>query len=88
MRLGGRQPNWVQAKQPSIILSSAAGYVADNAKTTCMFTVDLGQLGDPANGCGKDFFANWRCGNDQNVHKFYLPVEASGKPAVLSCPAP
>jgi hypothetical protein len=77
------QPNLVKDGNATAALTSGC----DNAKSTCMFTVDLAQLGDPANGCGKDFVANWRCGNDQNVHKFYLPVEASGKSVVLSCPA-
>ena len=58
------------------------------AKTTCMFAVDADKLGDPANGCGKDFIANWRCGSDPKVHRFYLTGEPSGRSALLSCPAP
>ena len=60
----------------------------ENAKSTCMFTVDVAQLGDPANGCSKDFTANWRCGSDQNVHSFYVTAEASGRSALLSCLVP
>jgi hypothetical protein len=53
-----------------------------------MFDVDVLQLGDPAPGCGKDFTASWRCGGDPTVHKFFLSPEASGRSALLSCPAP
>ena len=78
------QPNLVKAGNATDLLAGAC----DNAKTTCMFSVDATQIGDPANGCAKDFTANWRCGSDQNVHKFYLTAEASGRSALLNCPAP
>jgi hypothetical protein len=78
------QPNLVKDGNAAAALTSDC----DKAKTTCMFVVDAGQLGDPANGCSKDFIATWRCGSDQNVQKFYLPAEAHGKSAVLRCPAP
>ena len=78
------QPNLVKAGNATALLAGAC----DNAKTTCMFSVDATQIGDPANGCAKDFTANWRCGSDQNVHKFYLTAEASGRSALLNCPAP
>jgi hypothetical protein len=77
------QPNLVKDGNATALLVGAC----DNAKTTCTFTVDAAQISDPANGCAKDFTATWRCGSDQNVHKFYLPGEAHGKSAVLSCPA-
>ena len=77
------QPNLVKDGNATALLVGAC----DNAKTTCIFTVDAAQIRDPANGCAKDFTATWRCGSDQNVHKFYLPGEAHGKSAVLSCPA-
>ena len=60
----------------------------DATKATCLFIVDAVKLGDPASGCGKDFTARWRCGNDQKVHDFFLAAEAAGRTAVLSCPAP
>jgi hypothetical protein len=78
------QPNLVKVGNATTALTSGC----ENAKGTCVFTVDAAQIGDPANGCGKDFMANWRCGSDQSVHKFYLPAEASGKSVVLSCPPP
>ena len=76
--------NLVKVGNVTAALTSAC----DKAKTTCLFAVDAVKLGDPANGCGKDFVANWRCGSDQKVHQFYLPAEASGRSALLSCPAP
>jgi hypothetical protein len=78
------RPNLVKVGNFTAALTSAC----DKAKTTCLFTVDAVQLGDPAPGCGKDFIANWRCGNDPKVHQFYLTVEANGRQALLSCPAP
>jgi hypothetical protein len=78
------QTNTVKFGNVTAALVSAC----DKVKTTCAFEVDVGQLGDPANGCPKDFIANWRCGDDQNPHRFYLPAEANGRSAMLSCPAP
>jgi len=78
------RPNLVKVGNATAALTSAC----DNAETTCSFAVDAVQLGDPADGCGKDFVANWRCGSDQKVHQFYLPAEASGRSALLSCPVP
>jgi hypothetical protein len=78
------KPNLVQVGNVTAALTSAC----DKATTTCLFAVDAVQIGDPANGCGKDFVANWRCGSDQKLHQFYLPPEASGRSALLSCPAP
>ena len=78
------KPNLVKVGNATPLLVGAC----DNAKTTCIFTVDATQIGDPANGCAKDFTATWRCGSDQNVHKFYLTAEAHGRSALLNCPAP
>ena len=78
------KPNLVKVGNFSAALTSTC----DKAKTNCLFAVDAVQIGDPADGCSKDFVANWRCGGDQTVHQFYLPAEASGRSAVLSCPAP
>jgi hypothetical protein len=60
----------------------------DATRSTCTFPVDVTVIGDPANGCGKDFVATWRCGNEQKAHQFYLSAEASGRKALFSCPAP
>jgi hypothetical protein len=76
--------NLVKIGNATAALTSAC----DRAKSTCLFAVDAVQIGDPADGCSKDFIANWRCGGDQKVHQFYLPPEANGRSAMLSCPAP
>jgi hypothetical protein len=78
------KPNRVKVGNVTAALVSAC----DKAKTTCLFAVDAVQIGDPADGCSKDFIANWRCGSDQKVHQFYLTTEANGRSALLSCPAP
>jgi hypothetical protein len=78
------KPNLVKVGNVTAALTSTC----DKAKTTCLFDVDAVQIGDPANGCAKDFIANWRCGSDQTVHQFYLTAEAHGRSALLSCPAP
>lgn len=57
------------------------------AKSSCAFAVDVNKIGDPADGCGKDFVASWRCGGDPKVHQFYLAAESNGRSALLSCPA-
>ena len=66
--------------------TSAVAKACDMAKTSCVFAVDADKVGDPATGCGKDLAVSWRCGGDSEVHKFYLPAEASGRSALLSCP--
>jgi len=43
---------------------------------TCVFTIDVRQLGDPANSCPKDFAVKWRCGTATEVLWKYLPGEA------------
>jgi hypothetical protein len=75
----------------SVAAGNATAIVAkacDATRATCMFPVDVTKIGDPADGCGKDFVASWRCGNEQKVHQFYLSAEASGRTALFSCPAP
>jgi len=76
--------NTVKAGNATIALAQAC----DSAKASCIFDVDDKKLGDPATGCGKDFIASWRCGGDPKIHQFFLPVEASGRSALLSCPEP
>jgi hypothetical protein len=68
--------------------TAALTKACDTAKASCIFDVDDKELGDPATGCGKDFIASWRCGSDPQVHQVFLPAEASGRSALLSCPAP
>jgi hypothetical protein len=78
------RPNLVKIGNYTAALTSAC----DKTKGACSFAIDADKMGDPANGCGKDFIANWRCGGDQKIHQVYLPVEAHGRSALLICPAP
>jgi hypothetical protein len=68
--------------------TAALAQACDKAKSSCIFDVDAAKLIDPATDCGKDFIASWRCGSDLQVHRVFLPAEASGQSALLSCPAP
>jgi hypothetical protein len=52
---------------------------------SCLFVVDVIKLGDPANGCGKDFQVSWRCGVQPRLRQFYLPAEADRATALISC---
>jgi hypothetical protein len=68
--------------------TAALAKACDTARASCIFGVDAAKLIDPATNCGKDFIASWRCGSDPQVHQVFLPAEASGRSALLSCPAP
>jgi hypothetical protein len=68
--------------------TAALAQACDTAKASCMFNVDPAKVDDPATDCGKDFNASWRCGGDPLVRRVFLPAEASGRSALLSCPAP
>jgi hypothetical protein len=68
--------------------TAALAQACDTAKASCIFEIDSAKIGDPATDCGKDFNAGWRCGGDPLVHRVVLPAEASGRSALLSCPAP
>jgi len=67
--------------------TAVASLTCNDTDVICPVIVDLIRLGDPASGCGKDFTVSWRCGADQTVHQVYLPAEASGKIAWVSCQA-
>ena len=53
-----------------------------NNQRQCNYRVDYTILGDPARGCGKDFVAQWRCGNGP-VQSTSVPGEA-GRGSVIS----
>ena len=61
---------------------------ACNGRESCDYTVDVVKLGDPANGCGKDFTADYACRPGDQPHKAALPGEAGlGSHALLTCAA-
>jgi peptidoglycan/LPS O-acetylase OafA/YrhL len=71
---------------PFFLQSRAVAQVCRN-KAACEFTVDVHKLGDPANGCAKNFLVIWRCSRDPSVrHVEELRAEAGlGSIAHLSC---
>ena len=56
---------------------------ACNGKMKCNFKVDVGRLGDPANGCAKDFVALYQCGA-KTSSSVRVHGEANGKTVALS----
>jgi hypothetical protein len=76
-------------KPAHIIPGNATAFVAKtcNTKGTCTFVVDVSAIGDPANGCSKDFTVSWRCGPAAPVNQINVPATAEGKQVMLACPA-
>ena len=56
-----------------------------DALATCDYAVSNQTLGDPTPGCGKDFKVTYTCGENPTVVTAFVPAEASGKTAHLSC---
>ena len=56
-------------------------------KAQCVFNVDVVRLGDPAQGCSKDFSVAYRCADDDPLTVVKIPAEANGKSVNLVCPA-
>jgi hypothetical protein len=74
-------PNWARPGN----VTAAVAAACDETKGSCLFTVDVTKLGDPAHGCGKEFSVTWRCGAAPSVHEAYLPAEAYTRTALLNC---
>jgi hypothetical protein len=59
---------------------------ACDGKRACDYTVSVDVLGDPANGCGKDFVAEYECKPRDTKHTEMLEGEAGlGKVLSLRC---
>ncbi len=57
-----------------------------NGKNRCDYTVNYQVIGDPAVGCGKEYVAEWHCG-DGEVKSVKAGAEAGyGAVMKLSCP--
>jgi len=56
-------------------------------RQSCSYVVDVFKLGDPIDGCPKDFIVEWRCDSDGPTYRFEVPPEAGlgGRVATLSC---
>ena len=75
----------------NVIIGNATKHVSKECKgkRECEYIVDVNKLGDPAQGCGKEFEVEWKCGRDAKVQKLTLPAEAGlGSSAKLSCGIP
>jgi hypothetical protein len=60
---------------------------ACNGKTDCVYIIDYTAIGDPANGCAKDYVAEWRCGTEPTIRRASATPEAGYKKTVeLACP--
>lgn len=55
-------------------------------KTRAEIMIDVMMFGDPANGCGKDFYVKWVCNKEKKTYEAYVPGEANQKTVVLTCP--
>jgi len=59
---------------------------ACNGKTECSYVIDYRVIGDPADGCAKNYIAKWVCGNDPRVRSEEVRPEAGrGSTVTLSC---
>ena len=52
----------------------------------CDFQISARRLGDPAQGCGKDFFVTYRCNPGEAPIELTVPAEADGRSVTLECP--
>jgi hypothetical protein len=57
-----------------------------DGKSHCFFGVDVTELGDPANGCSKDFSVRYVCRPDYKPLVKRIDAEAHGKAVELDCP--
>jgi hypothetical protein len=69
------------------IVSNATKFVKRvcDGQDQCRFRVDASRLGDPAGGCGKDFFIEYRCTITEIKRSGFVAGEANGKDLTLSC---
>jgi hypothetical protein len=80
----------IPAPYPNLV---APGNVTNAVKRTCDATgrceyrVNISTIGDPANGCGKDFSVEYKCTGSEVVKLAFLPREAEGKSLILECGA-
>ncbi|WP_316187578.1 MULTISPECIES: hypothetical protein [unclassified Bradyrhizobium] len=51
----------------------------------CTVPVSVSEIGDPAQGCGKDFSVVYQCAGDSKQRTFELPGEANGQNVELNC---
>lgn len=66
-------------------VTSAMALTCDG-KPRCDFAVTTRVLGDPADGCAKNFSVRYSCWPDDTAKTVELDGEANGKTVTLSCP--
>ena len=66
-----------------------------DGRTQCIYVVDVSKIGDPANACSKDFSVEYFCARSQKAKVEsqqtrieFIPAEANGKIATLTCDGP
>jgi hypothetical protein len=67
-------------------VTAAVKRACEKKSRECQFNIEVGELGDPANGCGKDFTVDWRCGDAEEIHQARAAAPAEDKSVLLSCP--
>jgi peptidoglycan/LPS O-acetylase OafA/YrhL len=56
--------------------------------TFCVYQIDAGVIGDPKNGCAKDFTAEFECRTGQRLTAWVPPEAGLGSLLRLNCPTP
>ena len=56
-----------------------------DGRDTCEYRIDRRRILDPAEGCPKDFLAEWRCGKTEFHTAMLSPEAGAGSTLVLSC---
>lgn len=65
--------------------ATAAVARACNSRQLCKFRIAVSRLGDPANGCGKDFTLQYKCTRSDIMKSQYVGGEANGNVVALRC---
>jgi hypothetical protein len=70
-------------------INNAGRFLRDTCRgqIRCSVQLDVGVIGDPAQGCGKDFRATYRCNGGGPVRRTEVPPEAHGRTLALECPS-
>ena len=55
---------------------------------SCKVLISVQEIGDPAQGCSKDFHTRFSCDGQQPAHFKYLKGEANGEALSLDCQEP
>jgi hypothetical protein len=61
---------------------------ACDGRLACNIAISVQELGDPAQGCGKDYSLSFKCGQQQLSRKMHVDGEANGARLALDCERP